>query len=95
MVSDTATPEFYVDQFRITSGPYGVAITFGLTPPHPSPGQVSPPRDLALIRMSLEHAKIMTLIMRRQLKQYERDNGVTIEIPHSLYAGLGVSPEDW
>jgi len=92
---ESEVPEFYVDQFRVTWGAYGVAMTFGLTPPHPAPGQPATPQDLVRIRMSLEHAKIMAMIMRKSLKAYERENGIEIGIPHKVYMDLGISPEDW
>jgi hypothetical protein len=45
--------------------------------------------------MSLEHAKVMTMLIRRQLKQYEEQSGTTINVPMAVYRGLGISPEDW
>jgi len=52
--SDKVVPEFYSDSFRFTVGPYGVAFTFGMNVPHPSPGKVTPGRDSLVLRMSLE-----------------------------------------
>jgi hypothetical protein len=88
-------PEFYVDQFRITFGAYGVAITFGLSAPHPTPGQVQPAEDLVRLRMSLEHVKVMTMILKRQVKNFEEQTSATINIPRAVYNGLGLSQEDW
>jgi len=45
--------------------------------------------------MSLEHAKIMTMLIRRNLKSYEREYGIEVAIPHKVYMDLGMSPEDW
>jgi len=88
-------PEFYVDQLRINFGAYGAAATFGLTAPHPSPGQVQPPRDLVRLRMSLEHAKVMAMLLRRQLKAFEERTETPVNIPRAVYNALGLSPEDW
>jgi hypothetical protein len=88
-------PEFYVDQFTVTAGVYGVTTTFGLTPPHPAPGQQASSRDVVRLRMSLEHAKVMAMIIRRQLKRYEDEAGAPINMPMAVYRGLGISPEDW
>ena len=44
--------------------------------------------------MSLEHAKVVAMLLRKQLKQYERENG-TIPLPPGLYTSLGVAQEDW
>jgi len=87
-------PDFYTDSFRVTFGPFGSAMTFGLNPPHPSPGQQELPRDVVRLRMSLEHVKVMTMILKRNLKAYEDQMGV-ITIPREVFRGLGLSPEDW
>ncbi len=87
--------EFYVDQFRITGTAYGVAITFGLNPPHPAPGQAAHAQDLTPLRMSLEHAKVMSMVLRRYLKGWERESGVTINLPSQLLTQLGLPLEDW
>ena len=92
---ETELPEFYVDQLRITLGAYGGAITFGLTPAHPPPGQMQPAQDLVRLRMSLEHVKVMTMILKRQVKAFEEQTGIAINIPRAVYNGLGLSQEDW
>jgi hypothetical protein len=94
MATESEVPEFYVDQFTVTAGTYGLTMTFGLTPPHPAPGQAAPSREVARLRMSLEHAKVMAMILRRQLKRYEEEMA-PINIPMKLSANLGISPEDW
>ena len=94
-MSEPDVPEFYVDQFRVTANAYGLALTFGLTPPHPQQAQPVIPRDLVRLRMSLEHAKIMVMILKRQLRAYEQETGLPINIPHAVYHGLGLSSEDW
>jgi hypothetical protein len=94
--SEERLPEFYIDQFRVTTGAFGVAMTFGLTEPHPTQGGV--PRsaeEKVRIRMSLEHAKIMTMLLRRQLKGFEEQFGINIQVPPGVYTGLGVAEEDW
>jgi hypothetical protein len=92
----TNVPEYYVDTFRMTSGAYGLTITFGVSPPHPSPGgQVTPAKDLVMLRMSLEHAKVMAMVLRRNLKNHERQSGAPINLPPQLYTQLGIALEDW
>jgi hypothetical protein len=90
-----SVPEYYVDSFRMTSGAYGLTITLGVSPPHPSPGQVNPSKDLVMLRMSLEHAKVMTMVLRRNLKNHERQSGAAINLPPQLYTQLGIAAEDW
>jgi hypothetical protein len=86
--------EFYVDQFKMTLTPYGATMTFGLAPAHPNPSQMEPPRDIVCLRMSLEHAKVMTMILKRNLKGYEDQMGA-VNIPRDLLRPLGLSQEDW
>src|SRR5438128_2158914 len=80
-------PEFYVDQFRMNVNPYGTAITFGLSSPHPTTGQPQV-QDTVLLRMSLEHMKIMSVMgFRRTLRlrwlrpmSRNRLNGTILEL---------------
>lgn len=87
-------PEFYIDQFRVTLGPFGGVLTFGLSAPDQGPGQAQHQQDLVRIRMSLEHIKIMAMILKRQMKSFE-EQAVPVNIPRQVYNGLGLSPEDW
>ena len=45
--------------------------------------------------MSLEHAKVVAMVLKRQLKEYERSTGTSIQLPADVYTGLGVAEEDW
>lgn len=95
MPDAASVPDVYADQFVVTATVWGVNLSFLRNPPHPATGQVPQAEPQAIVRMSLEHAKIMTMLLKRQLKQYERDNGIEIAIPPQVYTGLGVSIEDW
>jgi len=87
-------PEFYIDQFRMNVNPYGTAITFGLASPHPTTGQAQV-RDTVLIRMSLEHMKVMAIILKKNLKAYEEQTQALINIPRAILNQMGLSQEDW
>jgi len=91
---DAGLPEFYVDQFRMNVHAYGAAITFGLATPHPTTGQAQV-HDSVVLRMSLEHMKIMAIILKKNLKAYEEQMQAPINIPRVVYNGLGLSQEDW
>jgi hypothetical protein len=96
MPDGTSVPDVYADQFIISAAVWGVNLSFLKAPPHPSPGQQPQAEAQAVIRMSLEHAKIMAIVIKKQLKQYEHDNGVEIVIPQMVYNAMGLSPtEDW
>ena len=97
MAGDENTiPDIYVDNMQITTGVYGVNITFGLAEPHPASGMRSQqPEEKVRVRMSLQHAKIVAMMLRQNLKNYEHGTGTSIQIPHNVYTGLGVAEEDW
>jgi len=87
-------PEFYIDEFRVNVAPFGGVMTLGLGAPHPNPGQIQPAQDVVRVRMSLEHMKVMTMLLRRQLKAYE-EQFAPINIPRVVYNAVGLSGEDW
>jgi hypothetical protein len=88
--------DVYADQFQISLGPYGCTVNFLVSrPTPPAPGTSLQTDRVATIRMSLEHLKVMTFLLRRQLVQYERDRTVTIEIPGELLNSLRIGREDW
>ncbi len=86
--------EVYADAMRIAINPYGAAFVFGLNEPS-APKGVPETKDKVVLRMSLEHAKVMAMMLRRNLKQYERDNKLEIPLPYQLYTALGIAREDW
>lgn len=92
-------PDIYADQFNISLTAYGVSLTFSLTPhvlglaPSGGAPTVTPK---AVIRMSLEHAKIMTMILRRQLKRFELEAlGDPIRVPARVLKELELSEGEW
>ena len=87
--------EIYTDAFRFTVQPYGVNFTFGLNKPHPDAGKPPDADDTLVLRMSLENAKILAMLLRRNLKGYERTNSIEIALPPQIYTQLGVAREDW
>ena len=46
--------------------------------------------------MSLEHAKVMTILLRKVLKQHEDQQGTPIVLHPQIYTQMGISrQEDW
>ena len=88
-------PEFYADAFQVTISPFGVNMTFSLRDPHPAPGRQMPGTDMARVRMSPEHAKIVAMMLIRQIRNYERNSRIKIAIPSEVYTQLGIAEEDW
>lgn len=95
MANENGIPEVYTDSFRFTVQPYGVAFTFGTNVPHPSPQKVTPGKDSLILRMSLEQAKVLAMMLRRHLRNYELQNDLEIALPPQLYTQLGIAKEDW
>ena len=87
-------PDVYADQFLVTSGIWGVSMSFLKSPAHPSPGQAPQLDRQATSRMSLQHANMVAMLLKRQLKQWEREH-VELAIPHDVFNQLGLSSEDW
>ena len=90
-------PDIYTDRMRVTVTVFGVNMTFGLSEPHPSVesgGKAVGLKEKVRIRMSLEHAKVTGLLLRKQLKKYEKDTETKIEIPAEVLKKLEIE-EDW
>ena len=84
----------YSDGIQVGISPFTVTLGFTVAPQAQPGTQV--PIPVATIRMSLEHAKVMAIILRKQLKQFEQQLGQEIALPHQVYQQLGLSPkEDW
>lgn len=88
--------DLYSDQFQVNIGPYGCTLNFSVSSPMPpAPGSIPGSERLASVRMSLEHLKVMAFILHRQVKQYEQQTGVRIQVPVEVLNSLRIGPEDW
>ena len=86
----------YSDVFLLTTSPFGAALTFRRSPAvTASPGTTSQPEDVGVIRMSLEHLKMMAFIFKRQIDGVERNVGASIPIASSTLNQMKIAPEDW
>lgn len=83
-------PEYYIDTFQVGISAYSVILDFGL---RTSPEET---RQVARIRMSPEHAKVMAILFRRAIKEFEQTANHTIAIPPALLQDKTLSLEqDW
>jgi len=90
MVSDV--PDVYADSVRFGISAFGVSLAFSAssTTPRAEAGTV------AVVRTSLEHAKALTIILRKQLKNYEDSNGAPIHLHPNVWKSLSLSKhDDW
>ena len=84
--------EVYSDSVQFGISPFTVALAFGMA--NPQMGQA--PLKVATVRMSLEHAKVMAILLRKQLKQFEESMGTDIPLHPQLNQQLGISRhDDW
>lgn len=91
---DAEAPDLYTDSVLIHTGPFGVLFAFAMQPP----GQTGtmPTVKVCNLRMSLEHAKVVAILLRKQLQTFETDMGSPIPLHPKLTQGLGISKqEDW
>ncbi|MEJ5222448.1 MAG: hypothetical protein WHT63_10640 [Tepidiforma sp.] len=89
-------PEVFSDTFEFTFTAYGLAIAFGARPVRqPSDGAAAEPGDRAVVRMSLEQAKVLAMLLRRELNRYEVAAGIEIALPPEVYQSLELDPRDW
>ena len=87
-------PELYTDGVQVGLSPFTAVLGFTMQPAGQT-GAMAPIR-VANLRMSLEHAKVMAIVLRKQLKSFEEQMGETIPLHPQLYQQLGISrQEDW
>ena len=88
--------DVYSDQVAIHISPFGCALNFSVSSPMPGAGGgVIPGQVVATVRMSLEHLKLMTFMLRRQLVQFEQSSGVHVQVPQDVLNQLRIGREDW
>ncbi len=83
--------EYYGDIFHLRSNPWGVAVTLGLS----AAKDGAEAHDVCTVRLSHETAKTLSMLMRKQLKQYERDTKTSIAVSSDVLNSLGLAAEDW
>ena len=80
-------PEYYTDSVNFMTNIYGFALDFGVMMV-----QDQPPKSQVRVRMSPQHAKIMSLLLRKNVQEYEKRIG-TIILPDGLYKDLGIQDD--
>ena len=83
-------PEFYADAFRITVSPYTAYLQFSVGDP-PSSGF----RPVAALRMSPEHAKVMAIILKRIIRETEREAGYEIALHPTIVKENHLDLDEW
>lgn len=88
--------DIYCDGVQMGMTPFDVMLWLMQRPPSiGAPGTEVKPIHVGTIRMSLEHAKVLAIMLRKNLKDYE-DNTGKIPMHPDLMKKLGISKEeDW
>ena len=94
-MADDDVPDVYSDQFRINTTPYGATLAFAKSQPDTPAGQAPRSKDQVIVRMSLEHLKVMVMVLKKNLHGYEQRTGITVELPFDMLNQMGLSKEDW
>lgn len=77
------TPEFYVDSAHVQTQLYGSTLLLGEL------REGEPPVVKVKVKVSPQMAKVLSLILSKHVREYERDVG-EITIPKPLYHALGL-----
>jgi hypothetical protein len=100
MADDSAPsgiPDIYFDGVQIMVSPFDIVLQ--LTEKSPVPGAGGKPQDVrtvAYTRTSLEHAKVIAILLRKIIKTHEDQIGGPIHLHPQVLQALGISPkEDW
>ena len=83
--------EHFTDAFETHINPWSAAITFGLRATRPTDENVYSVR----MRMPLQLAKALAVLLLRAIRQYEQQTGADIDLPRQVLEGLNIPVEDW
>lgn len=93
MPDDANEPfEAYVDGFSLGVTPYTFILDFNVR----TGGEATDIRQAARLRMSPEHAKMLAILFRRGVREYEEQAKVQIALPPELLSEKDINLEyDW
>ena len=83
--------ERWSDLFAAHINPWGAAITFGLRSTRPE----EPSTMTIRMRMGLQQAKVLGLILLRDIRVFEERTGTEVGLPAQMLEELGIPKEDW
>jgi hypothetical protein len=88
-------PDIYSDNVNIVASAYDLTLRFMKSDPGSTLGKIPDFQQAANVRMSLQQAKILAILLRKNLAEYERQAGM-INVHPEVCKALGVSlTEDW
>lgn len=95
---DDKVPDIYCDGVQVMVSPFDIILRLTERSPALAPqGQPQEePQTVAYVRTSLEHAKVLAIILRKILKTHEDQQGGPINLHPQICQVMGISPqEDW
>lgn len=86
-------PEYYVDSVRFGIGPYSIILELGAQGLADTQVSDPPPiKRLALVRMSPQHAVVLSGLLAKNVAKYQEVFG-KIVLPESMLRELGLEPD--
>lgn len=86
------TPDYYIDSVRMAVSAYGFVLELGAQGIGDAPGSEKPPtKRLALVRMSPQHALILSRLLEKNVAAYQEKFG-PITLPDEMFRTLGLEP---
>ncbi len=90
------TPDIYFTGFSIGMSPFDVTMELSKHSPGSKVGEKPEMNVVGHMRTSLEHAKIMAILLSKNLHAFEEQVGTKIPVHPEMAKSLGISPnEDW
>ncbi len=83
--------EYFSDVFETHINPWSAAITFGLR----ATKEAEDNKMMLRIRMPLQQAKALAVLLLRNIRQYEQQTGADIDLPQVVLKALDIPAEDW
>ncbi len=90
---ETNVPDFYADRLNLNINPFGVTLVWGLTKARiveQKDGVVPEADNVAIVRTSLLHAKVVALLLLKNIKKWEEGVGINVQIPEDILTRLDI-----
>ena len=87
--------DVYTDSAGLSMSDWGANLQFFVRGPVQSDGQATQLIDLGTVRMSNQHLKVLTYIIRRQIRNHESEAQFQFEVPKRTLETFGIIDQDW
>ena len=87
--------DVYSDSTGLAISDWGANLQFYVRGVVQPDGQATQQMYLGTVRMSNEHLKVLTYILRRQIRQHESEANFQFEVPERTLDAFGIVGQDW